>query len=258
MKIKWYGTASLLLEGGGTRILVDPYLKKYNPSLPRVPLEEAGSADAAAITHPHVDHFADIGTFLQAGLRCVYVSENGIQHAKESGIPTDAMNALERNASFRVGEICVRTYYTKHCSFDAATVLSVLFSPRTWLQFGKGVRVLRDARKFPLDDDTLALEFSHSGKRVFVLGSAALDENTEYPQGADLLVLPYQGRAGMNRYIQPILRTLAPKRVMIDHFDDAFPPISHAVSTKKFLPSVQANFPEMQAFIPVENEWYEV
>lgn len=258
MRIKWYGTASLLLEGGGTRILVDPYLKRYNPSLPRVPVEEAGAADAAVITHPHVDHFADIGAFLQAGLRCVYVSENGISHAEENGIPTDAMNPIEKNDNFAVGGITVRTYYTRHCSFDAATVCSVLFSPRTWLHFGKGVRVLREAVKFPLRDDTLALEFSHEGKRVFVLGSAALDEDTEYPQGADLLVLPYQGRACMSRYIQPILRTLAPKRVMIDHFDDAFPPISHAVNTKKFLPAVEKNFPGMQAFIPVENEWYEI
>ena len=39
MRIKWYGTASLLIEGGATSVLVDPYLKLHNRKLFRVPVE---------------------------------------------------------------------------------------------------------------------------------------------------------------------------------------------------------------------------
>ena len=46
MKIMWCGTASLLLESGGTRLLVDPYLRPYDRTGAPFPAEEARTADA--------------------------------------------------------------------------------------------------------------------------------------------------------------------------------------------------------------------
>ena len=58
MKLKWYGTASILLESGETRLLFDPYLHAFAEGAP-LPLAEARTADAIFITHPHLDHFDD-------------------------------------------------------------------------------------------------------------------------------------------------------------------------------------------------------
>ncbi len=258
MRIKWYGTASLLIEGGSTRILVDPYLRKYNRKLPPFPVEEAASADAAFITHPHLDHFCDIGAFLERGLKTVYVSENGIRHARENGIPDGRMLPLNENRKFEVGDITVRTFQSRHCVFDAATVLSVALNPVTYFHFRDGVELLSMTKRFRITDDIYALEFSAEGKKIMVLGSAGMDVNTEYPDGADLLVFPYQGRSRMHRYMIPFLNVFQPKAVMIDHFDDAFPPLTHSINVKHFAPTVTKILPGARAIVPKENEWYEI
>lgn len=260
MRIKWYGTASLLLESGGTRLLVDPYLKKYNPSLPPLPVEEASSADAAFITHPHLDHFADIGAFLEAGLKKVYVSAVGIGHAIKNGIPDGRMVEMEANERISVGDFTVHTFRSRHCKFDASTVLSVALDPMTYLRhFKDGVALLKQMKQFKIDEEEiLALEFSAEGKKVMVLGSAGMDENAEYPESADLFVFPYQGRARMHRYMIPFLEEFRPKAVMIDHFDNAFPPFTRRVSTKKLVPTVEKVLPSARTIIPSEGEWYEI
>lgn len=261
MRIKWYGTASLLIEGGGTRILVDPYLKKYNPKLPRVPIAEAAKADAAVITHPHLDHFRDVAAFTEAGLKKIYVSQNGIEHAKENAFPAECigrMRPIGAGESFSIGDIAVRTFQSRHCRFDLVTILGVLFDPRTWLRLGNAVDLLRDCKRFKITDDIYALEFSCEGKKLLVLGSAGLDGDTVYETNADLLVFPYQGRSGMHRYMVPFVERLRPKAVMPDHFDDAFPPLTHTVSTKKFLSAMKKRFPEVKAFVPAEGEWYDI
>lgn len=113
-------------------------------------------------------------------------------------------------------------------------------------------------KNFKITDDIYALELSCGGKRVMILGSASLDADTVYPQNADLLIFPYQGRMRMHAYTMPFLQTLRPKAVMLDHFDNAFPPFTHTVNTKKFVPTVNKEFPQVNAFVPRENEWYEI
>ena len=258
MKIAWYGTATLMLACGNTRILIDPYLRQYDRRRPHPPVEELSRADAALITHPHLDHFSDIGAFLAAGLPKVYVSENGIRHAREQGISTEAMIPLIAGEQFMVGECIVRTFQSRHCKFDAGTVLSVALSPRTYLHAKDAVSLLKQTGKWKIKDDIFAFEISGGGKRVVVLGSAGMDEGTEYPKDADLLVFPYQGRAGMHRYMKRFLQRFRPRAVMLDHFDDAFPPLTHTIGTRKFVPAAAKFDPSVRAFVPNPGEWYDV
>lgn len=45
---------------------------------------------------------------------------------------------------------------------------------------------------------------------------------------------------------------------MADHFDDAFPPLTHEMKMRKFVPSVKAFDPAVKAWVPKMGEWYEV
>ena len=258
MKIAWYGTATLMLACGDTRILIDPYVRQYDKQQAPVPVDALSAADAVLITHPHLDHFADIGAFLAAGAKEVYVSENGIRHAAAQGIPVGEMHPLAAGDVFRVGELTVRAYQSRHCRFDLWTVLSVALSPRTYLHARDAVSLLKQTGKWKIKDDIFAFEISGGGKRVVVLGSAGMDEGTEYPKNADLLVFPYQGRAGMHRYMKRFLQRFRPRAVMLDHFDDAFPPLTHTIGTRKFVPAVKAFDRAMRAWVPEMGEWYEV
>lgn len=258
MKIKWYGTATLLIDSGSTRILIDPYLKPYNKKLPPVPLKEAASADAIFITHPHLDHFIHVGAFTGGNVKNIYVSKNGIERAQKHGIFHELMTPLGADEEITVGDITVRTFESRHCKFDAAAVLGIVFNPLTYIHPRRVASILKDLKQYKITDDIYALEVSCGGKSIMVLGSAGMEKGVSYPTGADLFVFPYQGRARMHKYILPFLQTFRPKAVMLDHFDNAFPPFTHNVSTKKFLPAVKENFPEIKAFVPVEDEWYEI
>ena len=258
MKIAWYGTATLMLACGDTRILIDPYVRQYDKTQAPVPVDALSAADAVLITHPHLDHFADIGTFLEAGAKEVYVSGNGIRHAAAQGIPVGEMRPLAAGDVFRVGEMTVRAYQSRHCRFDLWTVLSVALSPRTYLHAKDAVSLLKQTGKWKIKDDIFALEISGGGKRVMVLGSAGMDEGTEYPKDADLLVFPYQGRAGMHRYMKRFLQRFRPRAVMLDHFDDAFPPLTHTIGTRKFVPAARAFDRAIRAWVPEMDVWYEV
>jgi L-ascorbate metabolism protein UlaG (beta-lactamase superfamily) len=56
-KLTWLGHATFLLETGGARILIDPWVQN-NPACPDE-LKDLGSLDAMLITHAHYDHIGD-------------------------------------------------------------------------------------------------------------------------------------------------------------------------------------------------------
>lgn len=262
MKLKWYGTATLLLESGGTRLLIDPYLRNLNPKLNPIPMEEACSADAIFITHPHVDHFSDLDAFTQKGhgVKRVYVSETGIALGKKNGLYTDCMVPMSADECYEIGPFTVKTYAAYHCKFDIGTVLGIALSPVTYFKESKKARLLLKGMKdFKIDrSDVLAFEISDGDKRVFVLGSAGFAQGVAYPKGCDLLVFPYQGRTFMHIYMRKFLDLFAPQGVLCDHFDDAFPPFTHPMRMKKFVPTVKKCLPGARAIVPEEGEWYEV
>ncbi len=64
-----------------------------------------------------------------------------------------------------------------------------------------------------------------------VLGSLNLADDVAYPEGADLLVLPYQGTSDLLTPALGIVGRLRPGAVLLDHFDDTFPPVSADIDT---------------------------
>ena len=260
MKIKWYGTASLLIESGGASILIDPYCKNLNKKLPRVSLDEARKADAIVITHPHLDHFEDIDAFtVGGGVERVYVPQIGIEIGKKMGHDTSCMVPMSEREVYEIGPFTVKTYESRHCKFDFCTLARIALSPRTYIKVGKAAGLLRGMKNYKIGErDILAFEISDGEKRVFVFGSAGLAEGISYPAGCDLLVFPYQGRARMHRYMEKFFSILQPKGVFADHFDNAFPPFTHKINMKKFAETVEKHLPEARCIVPKEGEWYEV
>ncbi len=66
------------------------------------------------------------------------------------------------------------------------------------------------------------------------MGSMGLDDSQAYPTGADLLILPYQGKSDPLPYAASLVERLMPKAILLDHYDDSFPPMTARVSTAAF------------------------
>ena len=73
------------------------------------------------------------------------------------------------------------------------------------------------------------------GAAVSLLGSLNLREDVDYPTGADLLVLPYNGWEDNYPPAARVIRRLAPKRVLLDHYDSTFPPLTEPVDLSPIL-----------------------
>ena len=65
------------------------------------------------------------------------------------------------------------------------------------------------------------------------MGSMNLDKNTLYPKYVDYLFLAYQGRSDLHIKILDILKVIKPKKIILTHFDNSFPPISKDVNLSK-------------------------
>ena len=65
-KLKWYGTATILLEQDGTELLFDPFLSLNNKCF-KPPVEELAAIENILVTHGHLDHIADIPAILKQG-----------------------------------------------------------------------------------------------------------------------------------------------------------------------------------------------
>ncbi len=86
-------------------------------------------------------------------------------------------------------------------------------------------------------------EILAEGKRIQLMGSANLNENENYETGADLLILPHQGRSDIDEINTVIVQKLKPKRVLLDHYDDAFPPYSAQINVDGFCQRMSKTLP---------------
>ena len=67
-------------------------------------------------------------------------------------------------------------------------------------------------------------------KTVCLMGSMNLREDIDYPTDADLLILPYNGWEDNFPPAVWVIERLQPKRILLDHYDDSFPPITMLLS----------------------------
>ena len=233
MKLTWYGTAALLFESGGTCVAFDPFLGiacgEPDPGKLENRTEFAEAADVF-VTHGHFDHIIQIPALCQEAR--IHATATPCEILRGRGLKN--LDEIAPGQTMEAGPFTIRTYQGRHCRFDAGIVLKTAFSGRVWKNAGHMLRLLRWNRQYPENGEILFYELCAEGKRVQILGSLGLDPATDYSAGADILILPYQGRSDLASYALPIVRSLAPKRVLLDHYDDTFPPMTTRIDTAGF------------------------
>ena len=70
---------------------------------------------------------------------------------------------------------------------------------------------------------------------ISLMGSLNLAGNVKYPSGSDLLILPYNGWVDNLQPAVRVMKRLKPKRVLIDHYDTSFPPLTTPLDLSPFL-----------------------
>lgn len=239
MKLRWYGTAALLVSDGDTMIAFDPFfgIKKGNSGPESVPEDSAGEMRRVSdvfVTHGHFDHIIQIPAVYSGGSAVIHATATPCGTLRKRGVPEEQLDVIAPGARLAVGNIGISVYRGRHCQFDAPLVARTALRYLRPGNFRHGLRLLRYNREYPENGEILFYELTCRGSKMQIMGSMGLDPDTDYPTGADLLVLPYQGKSDPAEYAASLVERLRPKAVLLDHYDDSFPPMTAQVETAAF------------------------
>ncbi|WP_343249503.1 MBL fold metallo-hydrolase [Diplocloster hominis] len=249
MKITWYGTATIELEAGGERILFDPFVQLRGGEHPYPP-ETFAQEKHIFITHGHVDHLLCVPAIQKISQADIYCTDCPAATLEHYGVSYGHIIRITLGERISIGGIQITVLPGKHITFDWRLIAGVLFRPQTYLQLQNSLFLAKMHRRFPENGETVIYQIEAEGKMLLLMGSLGLSDGVDYPQGADLLILPFQGHSRLSEAAFPVIEKLNPRSVLLDHFDNAFPPISSSISTAEFVKRMTEKHPDIEVIIP--------
>lgn len=250
MKITWYGAATLLIESGDTRIMIDPS-KGLSHSENSPSWEELMTAENILLTSSRIERIHNIPLIVNTSGATVYCSHTPAAILEKDRTYPDLIAVVKPGLSLVFGDIHVNVLkgdpdsgrdisYGKHRlkSFHS------LRCPGNALFLGTHLSRYADA------GETLCYSMTSEGRTILVPGSLGLDADTDYPKYADMLVLPYQGDDALINDAVALIDRICPRTVLLDMFDDSCPPMTRTSSTKGLHKVLQARYPELPVVKP--------
>lgn len=227
LEIQWLGTAGFRLAYAGTQLLIDPYLSRpglgavlwRRPLLPAEALvaRHAPAADAILVGHTHFDHAMDV-PLIARRTGCPVYGSSSLRRLM-------ALHGLERHfvetplhRPFAVGP------------FEITFVPSVHSKLLLGLKVPAGGELTCDA----LDrlgggayrcGQVHGIHIAVGGITLYHQGSADLLDDEIRHRDVDVFLCGIAGRSFSRRYVERVLRALAPRVVVAHHHDDFFRPL---------------------------------
>ena len=248
MNMRWFGTAAISYTQDSQTIIFDPFCGR-NKKLGCFSPQELATQGNIFITHGHFDHIADVPLILAENEAVVYCSQPTADTLISQGVPSERVKVVRPGQSLIVGHFNIHVFQGKHINFDSKLILRTIFNLRFLRYFTSFIRMLKIFGKFP-EGQTLIYFIEVDGKRIMHMGSLNLAEGEVYPQGVDILALPFQGRSDLETYALSFVAKVRPKTIYLHHFDDTFPPVSSTIETGIFVRNVAKDFPNIKFIIP--------
>ena len=256
MKITWFGTASLAIDDGNTRLLLDPFTR-MNKKLANPEISDFTGFDCMLLSHGHFDHILDVPAILRADKNVtVYCTKTPRDTLISRGADGDRLRLIAPGDEFDAGSFHVKVHAGRHIDFDMPYITSVL--PGCVLRFPQTFKLLYYIKKLPENGEIVLYELHSSGKLILVMGSYGVAAGEDYPAGADLLVFPFSGNTAIADMAGETLRRLSPKRLLFTHFDDSFPPLTKRMDVESYQVRLKQEFPEMDTILPAEKTVYDI
>ena len=238
MYLIWHGTASIEIVGGEGRILFDPFVPLKGSNVDVDIAEYDGFTDIF-VTHGHVDHISDIPRIVKRTPNVhVYCTRTPWNTLRNKGVPRENMTCIAYGDILHVKGFTITALHGRHAVLPRLTkerLMSWIHSP-----FRKNIiHLFKENLVCKENDETVFYLVEAEGKTIAVMGSLNLREDVEYPRNMDLLVLPYNGWEDNYPPAIEVIERLKPKKVMLDHYDDTFPPLTTEIDTKRIIETYQ-------------------
>ena len=240
MEITWYAAASLVMREGDAAIAFDPFFGMRvgcftDKAFTVLPKEDFRAVTDVFVTHGHFDHIYYLPELCDASHFQIHCTPAPRKTLIRRGVSPERLVPAAAGRVDNIAPFTVTAYQSRHCRYTVPTILETLFRRGFFRHPVHLIRLLREMICCQEKGEILMYEVSCGGKRIQVLGSLGLDGNIEYPTDADVLILPFQGRSDLEPYALGIVRRLKPRSVLLDHYDNAFPPISDEIPTENFI-----------------------
>ena len=252
MTIEWMTTAALVIKEQELVIAFDPFLELQLPGIrlhtdagkeysAGSPADRYRQASHVFVTHGHFDHILSIPEIYRGSGAVIHSTRTPLRSLRKSGVPEKQLSLICPGDIVRLrcgpdgtGLVEVEAFQGRHCRFDAGIIRKTVLSKRFFRYPGRMLKIAALSCRFRENGEILVYEIRCGGKRIQIMGSMNLDPAVDYPGEADLLILPLQGRSDQDTYALGIVERLRPRRVLLDHYDDSFPPMSSRVDTAGF------------------------
>lgn len=247
LELSWYGDASLVLRCRDAAIAFDPFdglpVGAIRHPQQQLPNESAyAMADGVFVTHGHFDHIFHIPRIDFNREIPIFCTKTPGRTLKNKGVPESRIRTIAPGWEGTVGPFHVKAWQGRHCRFDAALVARTILRPGFFRHPGHLARLLWLDISYREGGEILFYELCCEGTRIQIMGSMNLAKNVEYPTGADVLILPLQGRSDQDIYALNLVERLKPKKILLDHYDNAFPPMSDDINVTGFIKNVELRF----------------
>lgn len=247
MKLTWYGTACILMEDETQKIIFDPFcgvpvhgfthperMLPYKDIFRQVPV--------VMVTHGHFDHILQIPYIYPGTDVKIHCTKTPCQTLHKRGIPAGKLQQISPGFQADFGAFHITAYQGRHCRFDAPLLAETICRKAFFRHPVHLYHLIKANLQFPENGEILFYEITWHQYRIHLMGSMNLDPSVSYPTGADLLILPLQGRSDQDEYALQFVERLKPKAILLDHCDDAFPPFSQDVDVSGFIQNVKERY----------------
>ena len=251
MRVTWYGTATIGIDDGKNKILFDPFVRRNKKLKHSTPIEDFAGFDAVFITHGHFDHLYDVPELARVDKSVpFYCTKTPAKTLMKKNVPKDRIGVIKPGDTVEIGGFKITAYQSKHIKFDAGYVLSVF--GRCAVHFPMTLYLFINHICMPEHHEIVMYRIENGGKSILLSGSFGTVDGVEYPQDCDMFILANGGNLSIPKLTKPFIESTHPKRVFVDHFDDAFPPVTKRVCVEKFRDKMRQTHPEIEFIIPTE------
>ena len=234
MNLIWHGTASIEMVSESGRILFDPFIPLRGVDVP-VSVEDYDGFTDIIVTHGHFDHIASLPSIVKRNPQSlVYCTQTPYNTLLKKGLSEKNLKQIRFGESLEVNGFSIQVFHGRHAVLPKASMQRISYAIKHPAR-GNLLYMLRESLMCRENDETVIYQIEADGKTVMLLGSMNIRDEEEYPAGADLLVLPYNGWEDNFPPAVRIIERLQPKRVVLDHYDDTFPPLTMPVDLAPIL-----------------------